>query len=123
MFHYLNPNPNGILTGDCVIRAIAIAQDKSWDEIYLNLISYGYNMKDMPSSNNVWSHYLHNQGYTRYNIPDICPECITIKDFVNSTDGEFILGTGTHLVAVKDGIYYDTWDSGNEIPIYYWQKG
>jgi hypothetical protein len=123
MFHFLNPNPNGNLTGDCVIRALSIAQEKSWDDTFLTLMAYSYDMKDMPSSNNVWNYYLHNNGYKRNVIPDICPNCINIKDFVQNTNGEYILGTGTHVVAVKDGIYYDTWDSGNEIPIYYWKKG
>ena len=27
-----------------------------------------------------------------------------------------------HVVTVQDGKYYDTWDSGNEIPVYYWEK-
>ena len=27
-----------------------------------------------------------------------------------------------HVVAVIDGNYYDTWDSGDKIPIYYWYK-
>lgn len=123
MFEFQNPNPRGNLTGDCVIRALSIAQNKTWDDVYLELISYGYDMKDMPSSNNVWSYYLHNNGYTRYNIPDTCPECITVKNFVTTLEGDYILGTGTHVIAVKNGIYYDTWDSGNEIPIYYWKKG
>jgi hypothetical protein len=25
------------------------------------------------------------------------------------------VGTGTHVVAVIDGDYYDAWDSGNEV--------
>jgi len=33
-----------------------------------------------------------------------------------------ILATGTHVIAVGDGNYYDTWDSGQEVPIYYWRK-
>lgn len=27
-----------------------------------------------------------------------------------------------HVVCVQDGYYYDSWDSGNEIPIYYWER-
>ena len=104
MFQFMNPNPKNNFTGDCVIRALSIAQNKDWDEIYLELMAYGYDMKDMPSSNNVWGYYLHNNGYKRDNIPDICPNCVTIRDFVSNTNGEYILGTGTHVVAVKDGI-------------------
>ena len=28
----------------------------------------------------------------------------------------------SNAVGVIDGDYYDTWDSGNEIPIFYWRK-
>ena len=56
-------------------------------------------------------------------IPNTCPDCYTIADFCNDHPyGTYILATGTHVVAVIDGDYYDTWDSGNEIPIFYWQK-
>ena len=123
MYEFINLNPRNNFTGDCVIRAIAASEGKSWDEVFLSLMSYAYEMKDMPSSNNVWGYYLHNNGYKRNNIPDICPACVTVRDFVNNTAGSYILGTGTHVIAVKDGVYYDTWDSGNEIPIYYWKKG
>ena len=37
-------------------------------------------------------------------------------------EGEYILGTGNHVVTVINGDYYDTWDSGNEIPIYYFER-
>lgn len=37
--------------------------------------------------------------------------------------GRYLLALDQHVVAVVDGDYYDTWDSGNEIPIYYWMKG
>jgi hypothetical protein len=33
-----------------------------------------------------------------------------------------MLATGTHVVAVIDGNYYDTWDSGDEVPIALWKK-
>ena len=28
----------------------------------------------------------------------------------------------TILICIEDGNYYDTWDSGDEIPIYYWKE-
>lgn len=124
MYRNLNVNPLNNYTGDCVIRALAVALDKSWDEIFLELMVTAYEMKDMPSSNNVWAKYLHDKGFRRETIPDICPKCVTIRDFANSTPrGIYILGTGTHVVAVIDGDYYDTWDSGNEIPVFYWKRG
>ena len=122
MYQFVNPNPKGNFTGDCVVRAISLGTDKEWDDVYLGLTAFGFDMKDMPSSNNVWGYYLHDAGFTRHNIPDICPNCVTIGDLVNNTSGEYILGTGTHVVWVKDNTYFDTWDSGNEIPIFYWKR-
>lgn len=123
MYSELNINPSRKLTGDCVIRAIGTVTDTEWDDIYLDLLTKGFQMKEMPSQNNVWGAYLHDIGFTRHIIPDTCPDCYTVEDFTRDhPTGRYILGTGTHVIAVIDGVYYDTWDSGTEIPIYYFQK-
>jgi hypothetical protein len=123
MFIPTNPNPKGIYTSDCVVRALSIAQDQSWQKTYLELCIQGFAMCDWGSSNLVWSAYLRDKGFKRYVIPNTCPNCYTIKDFCEDhPQGTYILATGTHVVAVMDGNYYDTWDSGNEVPIYYFVK-
>lgn len=117
-----NPNPKNARVGDCVIRAIAIATGRPWAEIYTELAAYGFMLCDMPSSNAVWGAYLKDQGYERNVVIDTCPDCYTVKDFCHDNPhGTFILGTGTHAVAVINGNYCDTWDSGDEVPIYYWR--
>lgn len=118
-----NPNPLKKLTGDCVVRAICMAEDKDWDDAYIRLVMKGFAMKEIPMANNVWGSLLKDLGYTRHVIPDTCPDCYTIQDFCEEhPQGIYILGTGTHAVAVADGSYYDTWDSGEEVPINYWTK-
>lgn len=118
-----NPNPNGTYTGDCVVRAITKAMDTDWDTAYMELAVQGYLMSDMPSANHVWGAYLRENGFVRKAIPNTCPDCYTIRDFcIDNPSGLFVLATGTHVVTVKDGDYYDTWDSGNEIPVYYFEK-
>ena len=37
-------------------------------------------------------------------------------------DGTYILALATHVVCVRDGDWLDTWDSGDETPLYYWEK-
>ena len=122
-FIFSNPNPDENKTGDCVIRAISIATGKPWDDVSIELFVKAHAMKDMRSTNRVWGAYLNDLGYKRTIIPDTCPDCYTVIDFTKDhPTGTFILGTGTHVVTVKNGNYYDTWDSGNELPIYYWTK-
>lgn len=122
-FVFANPNPENNLVGDCVIRALSILLDDSWDNVYKDICDQGAIMHDMPSSNSVWSAYLRSFGYTRRTIPNSCPDCYTIRQFAKDHPyGEYLLATGSHVVAVIDGDYFDTWDSGDEIPIYYWEK-
>ena len=123
MFIKYNPNPDRKLVGDCVICAITKVTDSDWNTVYMDICLQGFSMKDMPTSNAVWGSYLYSNGFRRYIIPNSCPDCYTIKDFCeDNPKGTYLLATGAHVVAVEDGNYYDSWDSGNEVPIYFWRK-
>lgn len=120
---YVNPNPLGKKVGDCTIRAISLALNRTWDSVYVELCFYGFVFKDMPSTNSVWDSLLRDHGFKRYMIPDSCPECYTVKDFCRDhPEGLYVLGIGNHVVTVKNGDYLDTWDSGEEVPIYFYRK-
>ena len=126
-FVYYNPNPQDGHVGDCVIRAVTKATDSTWEQTYIRIVVYGFIMGDMPSANRVWRQYLKDKGFKKYLIPDSCPDCYTVQDFcVDHPIGVYILGIGSrnigHVVAVVNGDYYDTWDSGKEIPDFYWRK-
>ena len=123
MYIYKNNNPDGRHVGDCVIRAISEVLDTTWYTTYWRIVVQGGVLHDMPSGDNVWGSYLRKLGFKRELIPDTCPDCYTVKDFTDDHPrGRYILATGTHVIAVVDGNYIDTWDSGNEIPIYYWRE-
>ena len=118
-----NPNPLASHASDCVVRALSIVLGYSWIQTYLELCIQGLMMADMPSSNNVWGTYLKSKGFVREVIPNECPDCYSVKDFAKDhKTGIYVLGTGTHAIAVVDGHYVDAWDSGNEIPDYVWVK-
>lgn len=120
---YYNPNPLKLSVGDCTIRAISKVTGMDWKRAYLELLVQGYLMYDMPSSNRVWGELLKRFGFTQKLLPNTCPDCYTIKDFCNDfPTGIFVLGTGAHVIAVIDGNYYDSWDSGNEIPTYFFER-
>jgi hypothetical protein len=46
-----------------------------------------------------------------------------MEDFAKDhPSGTFVVGTGNHVATVKDGLIWDSWDSSQEIPVYYWSK-
>ena len=83
----------------------------------------GMSMLDIPTANVVWGTVLRQNGFVRRSLPDMCPECYTVAEFTaEHTKGEFAACTGSHVVAVVDGNYYDTWDSGDETVTYFYEK-
>lgn len=125
MYVQYNANPdNNFSAIDCTVRAISAFLDLSWDETYIALAVEGFEKKDMPNANSVWGSFLDRIGCHRTAIPNTCPNCYTIRDFCKShSKGKYLLATGRHVVPVIDGKYFDTWDSGDEVPIYCWTKG
>lgn len=118
-----NPNPMGAKVGDCVVRALSKALEQDWEQTYIDLCVEGCLHCDMPSANAVWGAYLRRKGFEREIIPNTCPECYTVENFCNDhPNGTYILALDGHVVSVVDGQYYDTWQSGREVPIYYWHR-
>lgn len=118
-----NPNPIGRKVGDCAVRAIAKALNTDWETAYMLIALNGYNMGDMPSSDSVWGAVLRQNGFYKKTIPNSCPDCYTVKDFcIDNPKGTFVIGFGGHVATVVDGNLYDSWDSSDEIPVYYWYR-
>ena len=118
-----NKNPAQKSVGDCAVRAVSIALALDWDTAYSLIAAEGFRLKDMPSSNAVFGAVLRQNGFTRHIIPNTCPECYTIGDFADEhPHGIYVVGTGNHVVTIKDGVVLDSWDSRNESPVYYWHK-
>ena len=118
-----NGNPTGRRVGDCAVRAIEVALDVDWETAYTMLASNGFLMGDMPSADSVWGATLRQHGFIRESLPDDCPDCYTAADFARDhPDGTYVLGFGGHTATVRGGNLYDSWDSSNEIPQFYWYR-
>ena len=118
-----NPNPVGRMVGDCAVRAVSAALDIDWEQAYAMIARNGFLMGDMPSSNAVCGAVLREHGFSRYSVPNACPDCYTAADFARDHPrGVYVLGFGTHVATLKDGLLLDSWDSSREIPQYYWTK-
>lgn len=123
MWIMANPNPCRQEEPDCVVRAIALATDRSWDDVHWDLCVLSHMRCTMPSANWLWELYLKQHGFEKFLLPESCPSCITVEKFCQRfTKGTYIIGTGSHAVCIKSGNYLDAWDSGQETPTYFFRK-
>lgn len=123
MWVKFNPNPVGRSVGDCSVRAISAALGISWDDAHDLLSENAKLMGDMPSSDGVWGAVLRQNGFNRAAIPNTCPDCYTAKEFCRDHPrGVYVLGFGGHVATVIDGDLWDSWNSLNEIPQFYWYE-
>lgn len=119
MFIRYNANPSGKATGDCVIRAISTITGLPWRKVHWDLAMISNDEYQMMDDNPIWHEYLSMLGFK---IKPVNWPCAQIRQFCRCfPEGSYILGTGKHVVAVIDGNYYDTWDSGNEYAVFYWK--
>ncbi len=122
-FEFYNPNPKNQRVGDCAVRAISKAVGTDWQDAYIGLCAEGLALRDMPNSNFVWGMFLKKYGFSESMISSVCPNCITVSQFAKDhPKGRYVLACQSHVVAVVNGTYFDTWDSGNEIVLYFYKK-
>lgn len=120
---YYNPNPKGKKTTDCVIRMLTQIYGMTWEEAYLELSKVVLAEYEMPSSNYIWEKYLLTHGFSKKLLPNYCPDCTSIRRFSEiMPDDIYVACTGSHVVAVVGGNYYDAWDSGDEVVAYYFER-
>lgn len=123
MWRYFQPNPSGLNIGDCTVRAICAVTGKSWHEALDDLCAVSHDLLDMPSANRVLAAYMDSIGFGRQKLINQCPNCITVADFATThPHGIYILGPHEHVVAVINGDWWDSWDSGSTIPEYYFYR-
>lgn len=120
---FRNPNPSkSTKSGDCVIRAISIALDMDWDEVYKDLCTLGFQLKRMPNDAENYRTYLTNCSYRRTGISNRKgSKRPTVESFAKDhKQGTYILEVANHIVTVRDGHFYDTWDCSEKCLYGYW---
>lgn len=127
-YKYYQPNEKDLKDryGDCSIRAMTKFFDKSWVEIFNDLVGYARKNQCMPNMLPNIQEYMSDLKipFTKTYQPKARKK-ETVLDFAKAhKKGKFVLyvraGFGTHLVSVSEGIYYDTWDCGDRIVFGFW---
>ncbi len=116
MFIKENINPNGKKTSDCVIRAIAKAENKTWLEVFDLLTNIARKDFSVLNDKQIYGKYL--SKYPNIDVMYIInnkKKRLTVKDVCN-LKGIYIISIANHLTVVIDGKYYDTWDCGSQQP-------
>lgn len=124
MYEYYEPNP--VRTGaiDCSTRALSKALDVSWEKAYLMKALNGLLMGNEGVADEVWGSVLRENGFRREAIPNSCPDCYTVADFCEDhSKGIYVVKSENHAACVVDGVLYDSFNSENNVPSYYWVKG
>ena len=118
-FVYFQPNDKDIkdTVGDCQIRALAKALDKSWLEVFdiITPICREQQVMDIFSCDlNKTKEAMAKLGFQYTGITNKKgTKRPTVDEFAKShKQGRYICTVAHHAVAVVDGKYYDTWDSG-----------
>lgn len=121
MWKYYNPNPRKKNTGDCAVRALSMALGTDWNKAKLYLDAYSMHEAEVETSDIVWGRILAENGFVMQSL--FCNDGCTLEGFCQrNPKGLFVVKLPNHVVCVKDGVYFDSWDSGNEIPLYCWRK-
>ncbi len=120
-FRYFQPNPTGQNTRDCVIRAMCAVLGLRWDDAFDIVAARAKQMGQTMDDNAVYGSILRQRGFVRKVIPMTCPDCYTAEDFcMDNPDGVFVLGFTGHVAAVIQGQLWDSWDSRELLPTYFW---
>lgn len=123
--------------GDCVVRAISIATEKPYREVYdaINHISreepaHGFfGTRRSSSRNGVYKStiykYMKSLGWKWTPTMGIGSGCRVHLDSAQLPTGKLVVKVSKHMVAVIDGVIHDTFDpsrDGSRCVYGYWSK-
>lgn len=117
-----NINPKGKKTGDCVVRAIAVALDRDYVEVYTELFELSLKTGYILNDKRVEEKFLALNGFIKHKQPK---KVDGKKYLIGELDricrkSVVVVSCAHHLTVVKNGVLLDTWDCrGKCISNYY----
>lgn len=119
-----NNNPKEKRTGDCIIRALALALNKSWKEVYTDLFNLSIKMSLIVTDPKVFKKYLKDLGYMQEKMPKTLDnKRYTVEEFIDDIAHKnmtYIISIAKHVTVIKDKKLYDTWDCSHKCVGNYW---
>ena len=123
-YQFYNPHPQQKRVRDCVKRALTLATGKDYKQVSLELnrLKKETGAKEFNSNEN-WKEYVKRLGWEKLSFPAIKgqPRMNGHTFTENYPMGTYLLRMAGHLVTVKDGVLYDTWDSRDKCVYNAWK--
>lgn len=105
MYKFYNANARGNFVNDCVVRAISVAERKTWDETYNRLSDIAQCEGTLIDDVNFVESYL-DRNYKR-----VKHYSKTVGEFIEEfPNGTYLITMEGHITVVIDSILYDTFD-------------
>lgn len=124
-FRRCNMNPKNIKAGDCVIRALALADDyEDYLRVYKELFEIGYKKCRMPNDKRVYEKWLQDHGWVKEKMPKKWTgKRYTLQEWIDENpDMTFVASIASHLTFVQEGELIDTWNCSYKCIGNYWIK-
>lgn len=124
-YEYVNVNPKGRLSGDCVIRAVALMTEQSWERTVRDLTELGISKGYLCNDPDLFKFYLPSKGFEKLGEPrDENNKKMSVREYIRRhPEREFVACVGSHHVScVKDGKVRDIWDCSGETLHTIWLK-
>ena len=118
---YYNANPADKVTNDCVIRALAVAFDKPWIDVFDELTSIARENFDVATSKDIYTKYLELHQAEYIKTMEKGKKRLSGEDFARQyKSGIYILRMANHLTVCVGGVIYDTWDCSGKMVYNAW---
>ena len=115
-WHEYNPNPKKKNIGDCSLRAYCAAFGWTWEEAFEKSSEIAKNEALMMDTHKTCEKVMESEGYViDEEFKKSKRKDLTVNEFaLTHPYGTYFLNTHGHLLCVKDGEYWDSWDSGKK---------
>lgn len=102
--------------GDCVIRAISVAESKGWKETYQELVEIGLKHCRVINSKQNYEKLLKEHGWVKHKQPKHLDNSkYSIRTLIEEHPNELlIISTRCHLTVAVKGSLVDTWNCSNK---------
>ena len=125
-YKYYQPNKKDLKDnyGDCAVRCICKAENLEWLDAYDMMYRISREVQSPLNCKEGFEHIVKTLGYEYGKVSNKKgTKRPTVKEFAKThPNGTYICVVANHYVAVKDGQYHDTWDSGHKSLYGYWSK-